>query len=72
MIEEVKKFSCVVLTLLVVVGVLSACQPDTRTQLNIYNVGDYINEDVIDLFEKVKEMLLEVNCDLSMVSFKTI
>ena len=52
MIKEVKKFICVVLTLLILVGVLSACQPDTRTQLNIYNVGDYINEDVIDLFEK--------------------
>ena len=51
-------------------------------EIGIYNLGSnknhfnkaYAEEEklLIDLFEKVKEMLLEVNCDLSMVSFKTI
>jgi len=48
----VKKFICVILTVVILTGFMTACQPDTRTQLNIYNVGDYINEDVIDIFEE--------------------
>ncbi len=51
-IKEVKKFISVILAVVVLSCVLTACQPDTRTQLNIYNVGDYINEDVIEIFEK--------------------
>lgn len=47
-----KKFICAILTLVILTGFMTACQPDTRTQLNIYNVGDYINEDVIDIFEE--------------------
>ena len=47
-----KKFICVILTVVILTGFMTACQPDTRTQLNIYNVGDYINEDVIDIFEE--------------------
>ncbi len=47
-----KKFVYVILAIIIFVGALTACQPDTRTQLNIYNVGDYINEDVIEIFEK--------------------
>ena len=51
-IKEVKKFISVILTMVLLLGLMTACQPDTRTQLNIYNVGDYINEDVIEIFEK--------------------
>lgn len=47
-----KKFLSVILVVVLILTVMSACQPDNRTQLNIYNVGDYINEDVIDIFEE--------------------
>ena len=51
MIREVKRFLSVILVVVLILTVMSACQPDDRIQLNIYNVGDYINEDVIELFE---------------------
>lgn len=51
-IVEVKKVLFVILAVSLVLGVFTACQPDDRIQLNIYNVGDYINEDVIDIFEE--------------------
>ena len=51
-------------------------------EIGIYNLGsnkrhshkNYAEEEkiLIDLFAKAKEMLLEVNCDLSMESFKII
>lgn len=47
-----KKILSVILVVVLTMGVLSACQPDNRIQLNVYNVGDYINEDVIDIFEQ--------------------
>ena len=52
MIVKVKKVLFVILALSMVLGIFTACQPDDRIQLNIYNVGDYINEDVIDIFEE--------------------
>ena len=50
-----------------VLGMFTACQPANRTQLNIYNVGDYINEDVIDIFEKEKIInLMESFCSMDL------
>ena len=41
-----------VIMLMLVVLVLSSCGQDKRVVLNVYNWGDYIDESVIDTFEK--------------------
>lgn len=46
-----KKFLLLVSVLTVICIVFSGCG-DNRIKLNVYNVGDYINEDVIDIFEE--------------------
>ena len=40
---------------------LSSCGRDKRVVLNVYNWGDYIDESVIDLFEKTYN--IKVNYD---------
>ena len=45
-----KKFLSVIISALFIIPLLSGCGDD-RVVLNVYNVGDYINEDVIDMFE---------------------
>lgn len=46
-----KKILSLVFVLCILVGTFSGCG-DKRTTINVYNVGDYIDEEVIALFEK--------------------
>ena len=46
-----KKFLSLVLIISIFATFFVGCGDD-RTVLNVYNVGDYINEDVLDMFEK--------------------
>ena len=47
-----KRFLSLLCVICLFVPCLSGCGADKRTTINVYNVGDYIDEDVIDLFEK--------------------
>ncbi len=43
---------CVCVCIAMIATAFSGCESDTRTTLNIYNVGDYIDMAVIDIFEQ--------------------
>lgn len=47
-----KKFFAVLAAAAVMMATLAGCGGDDRITLNIYNVGDYIDEDVLDIFEE--------------------
>lgn len=46
-----KKF-LLLISIVIIAGIVFAGCGDDRVRLNVYNVGDYINEEVIDIFEK--------------------
>ena len=46
-----KRFLSLLCVICLFVPCFSGCG-EKRTTINVYNVGDYIDEDVIDLFEK--------------------
>lgn len=48
MIKKIISFMCII----TIVFSLSACNNDNRVVLNIYNVGDYIDLEVLDIFEE--------------------
>ncbi len=47
-----KKFFAVLVAAAVMMTTLAGCGGDDKITLNIYNVGDYIDEDVLDIFEE--------------------
>ncbi len=48
-----KKLVCLGLAAVLTAGLLSGCGSSEETvRLNVYNVGDYIDEDVLDIFEE--------------------
>lgn len=46
-----KKITALILSIIMVCPLLAGCK-DSRTTIYVYNVGDYIDEEVIDIFEK--------------------
>ena len=47
----IKKFISII-CIICMMATLSACEQDDRIVLNIYNVGDYIDLEVLDIFEQ--------------------
>ncbi|HSN65400.1 MAG TPA: spermidine/putrescine ABC transporter substrate-binding protein, partial [Fusibacter sp.] len=54
-----KKFIMVVMILTLTAFIFTGCKSDDKVVLNVYNWGDYIDEDIFDTFEE--ETGIEIN-----------
>ena len=54
-----KKFIMVVMILTLTAFIFTGCKSDDKVVLNVYNWGDYIDEDIFDTFEE--ETCIEIN-----------
>lgn len=56
-----KKMFCLLLTLIIASSIFAGCKKDDTVTLNIYNWGDYIDEDVLKTF--TEETGIKINYD---------